>query len=84
MNRRAGAVLAVAFGALFVLFFVFIFVAMLQVLRGDLVASGMDEFTVADFRDRFGISRKYAVPLLEWLDRAGITRRDGDVRVVRP
>ena len=40
-------------------------------------------FTVAEFRDRFGISRKYAVPLLEWLDRAGVTRRDGDARVIR-
>ncbi|HSG78550.1 MAG TPA: selenocysteine-specific translation elongation factor [Acidimicrobiia bacterium] len=40
-------------------------------------------FTVAGFRDRFGISRKYAVPLLEWLDRTGVTRRDGDVRVLR-
>jgi selenocysteine-specific elongation factor len=42
-----------------------------------------DGFTVAEFRDRFDISRKYAVPLLEWLDRTGVTRRDGDVRLVR-
>ena len=39
-----------------------------------------DGFSVADFRDRFGVTRKHAVPLLEWLDRRGITRRDGDVR----
>jgi len=37
-------------------------------------------FTVAEFRDRFQISRKYAVPLLEWLDSSSITRRRGDLR----
>ena len=37
-------------------------------------------FTVAEFRDRFHISRKYAVPLLEWLDSSSITRRNGDLR----
>ncbi len=42
-----------------------------------------DGFTVAEFRDRLEISRKYAVPLLEWLDRRGVTRREGDRRVVR-
>ena len=40
-------------------------------------------FTVAEFRDAFDISRKHAVPLLEWLDRSGVTRREGDGRVVR-
>jgi selenocysteine-specific elongation factor len=42
-----------------------------------------DGFTVADFRDRMGITRKHAVPLLEWLDRSGITQRKGDQRTVR-
>jgi len=37
--------------------------------------------TVAEFRDRFGSSRKFALPVLEYLDRLGITRRDGDYRV---
>jgi selenocysteine-specific elongation factor len=36
--------------------------------------------TVSRFREQLGTSRKYAVPLLEWLDGRGITRRDGDVR----
>ena len=31
--------------------------------------------TAADFRDLLGTSRKYAVPLLEWLDARGITVR---------
>ena len=37
---------------------------------------------VAGFKDRYGISRKYAIPLLEWLDRERITRRTGDARIV--
>jgi selenocysteine-specific elongation factor len=41
-------------------------------------------FTVADFRDHFALTRRQAVPLLEWLDAAGWTRRDGDRRSVRP
>jgi selenocysteine-specific elongation factor len=37
--------------------------------------------TVAEFRDRFGSSRKFALPVLEYLDRLGITRREGDYRI---
>jgi selenocysteine-specific elongation factor len=37
---------------------------------------------VAMFKQRYGISRKYAIPLLEYLDRERITRRVGDSRVV--
>ncbi len=39
--------------------------------------------TMARFRDLIGTSRKYAVPLLEWFDAAGITIRTGDVRALR-
>jgi selenocysteine-specific elongation factor len=39
--------------------------------------------TAAQFRDLLGTSRKYAVPLLEWLDARGITVRDGDLRRLR-
>jgi selenocysteine-specific elongation factor len=38
------------------------------------------EFTVAELRDAFELTRKYAVPLIEWLDRQRITTRDGDTR----
>ena len=41
-------------------------------------------FTVAEFRDLVGASRKYAVPLLEYFDQVGFTRRQGDVRVLGP
>jgi len=41
------------------------------------------EFTVADYRDATGLSRKYVVPILEWADREGLTVRRGDTRQVR-
>ena len=41
------------------------------------------EFTVADFRDHLGITRRQAVPLLEWFDKQGVTHRRGDVRGLR-
>ena len=37
---------------------------------------------VAGFKDRYGISRKFAIPLLEYLDRERVTRRIGDSRIV--
>ncbi|MFZ0013362.1 MAG: SelB C-terminal domain-containing protein, partial [Acidimicrobiia bacterium] len=40
-------------------------------------------FTVAEFRDRAGLSRKYAVPILEWSDKEGLTVRRGDLRHFR-
>jgi selenocysteine-specific elongation factor len=39
--------------------------------------------TVSAFRERLGTSRKYALPLLEWFDRRGVTVRRGDIRVPR-
>lgn len=43
-------------------------------------ASGRKELTVADFKTLTGLSRKYAIPLLELLDEMGVTRRKGAVR----
>ncbi|MDQ3660707.1 MAG: selenocysteine-specific translation elongation factor [Actinomycetota bacterium] len=40
--------------------------------------------TVAEIRDLLGTSRKYAVPLCEWLDDSGATRRRGDLRGLGP
>jgi selenocysteine-specific elongation factor len=37
---------------------------------------------VGTFKDLFGITRKYAIPLLEYLDRERVTRRVGDVRQI--
>jgi selenocysteine-specific elongation factor len=51
-------------------------------LRRDLLATSWERFSVADFKDRFGLSRKWAIPLLEHLDSTGATRRLGDERMV--
>jgi selenocysteine-specific elongation factor len=40
-------------------------------------SSGMRELTVSDFKDMTGLTRKYAIPLLELLDQKGVTRRRG-------
>ena len=37
---------------------------------------------VATFKTRFGVTRKFAIPLLEYLDRERVTRRVGDSRGV--
>ncbi len=39
--------------------------------------------TMAELRDLLGTTRKYAVPIGEYLDRIGLTRREGDVRPPR-
>ena len=47
-----------------------------------LAARKAERFSVGAFKEWTGISRKYAIPLLEFLDRERITRREGDVRLV--
>jgi selenocysteine-specific elongation factor len=50
----------------------------------SIVADALDTgITVSAFREALGTSRKYAVPLLEWFDQRGITRREGDLRFPR-
>jgi selenocysteine-specific elongation factor len=44
--------------------------------------AGGPGLTVAEIRDLLGTTRKYAVPLCEFLDRTGVTRREGDLRVL--
>jgi selenocysteine-specific elongation factor len=51
-------------------------------LRRMLAAHKGERFAVPVFKDWTGISRKYAIPLLEFLDRERVTRREGDARVV--
>jgi selenocysteine-specific elongation factor len=60
----------------------------LQQLKAEVSAlkrsapDGRATVDVAAFKDRYGISRKFAIPLLEFLDRERVTRRTGDVRLV--
>ena len=41
-----------------------------------------DRIDVGAFKDRYQVSRKYAIPLLEFLDRERVTRRVGDSRQI--
>jgi selenocysteine-specific elongation factor len=41
-----------------------------------------NRLNVPAFKDITGLSRKYAIPLLEFLDRERVTRRDGDERII--
>ena len=54
---------------------------MVDDIRGFVRDNG--QITVADVRDLFGTSRKYALSLLEHLDAQRVTRRVGDARVLR-
>ena len=53
-----------------------------NVVRTEIEKRG--PLTVAQIRDLLGTTRKYAVPLCEWLDQTNATRRRGDVRVLGP
>lgn len=54
----------------------------IEKLRQMLAERKSQRFSVPAFKEWTGISRKYAIPLLEFLDRERVTRRDGDERVV--
>jgi selenocysteine-specific elongation factor len=62
--------------------------AALQTLKEEVTAlkgsapGGRATVDVAAFKDRYGVSRKFAIPLLEYLDRERVTRRTGDIRLV--
>jgi len=51
-------------------------------IRARIEESG--PITVAEIRDLLGTSRRYAVPICEWLDDSGATRRRGDLRALGP
>jgi selenocysteine-specific elongation factor len=44
--------------------------------------SGTPKIDISRFKDFVGVSRKYAIPLLEYLDREHVTRRAGDERII--
>jgi selenocysteine-specific elongation factor len=56
----------------------------LEALRQRIVAqkAKTPKLNVGSFKDLFGVTRKYAIPLLEYLDRERVTRRVGDERVI--
>src|SRR4029453_2322626 len=54
--------------------------AEIQRLKAE-AGSGAVSIDVATFKERFELTRKYAIPLLEWLDRERVTRRIGERRI---
>jgi selenocysteine-specific elongation factor len=51
-------------------------------IRQSLAAHKGRRFSVTDFKSWTNVSRKYAIPLLEYLDHQRVTKREGDARVV--
>jgi selenocysteine-specific elongation factor len=54
-------------------------------LKSDVKArkeAGETRMDVALFKERYSVTRKFAIPLLEYLDRERVTRRMGDARLI--
>jgi selenocysteine-specific elongation factor len=51
-------------------------------LKSMLASHKGERFAVGEFKNWTGCSRKYAIPLLEFLDRERLTRREGEARIV--
>jgi len=43
---------------------------------------GVDDFAVGEFKEKFGLTRKLAIPALEWLDSERVTVRQGNRRKI--
>ena len=58
----------------------------LDALQRDILreVDRLDRATPADLRETTGLSRKYLIPLLEWMDGRSLTVRDGDARTLGP
>lgn len=54
----------------------------LAAARERMSARKGETIDVGQFKELFGLSRKIAIPLLEWFDREGVTKRVGDSRKV--
>ncbi|MBN2848296.1 MAG: selenocysteine-specific translation elongation factor [Coriobacteriia bacterium] len=57
-----------------------------EAARAKIVAHLREHGTILakDARDLVGSSRKFILPLLEYFDQQGVTKRDGDIRVLGP
>ncbi len=51
-------------------------------IRNSLALHKGRKFSIPEFKEWTQVSRRYAVPLLEYLDRQHVTRREGDARVI--
>jgi selenocysteine-specific elongation factor len=57
-------------------------VAKLRELVANYKKANGERLPIGAFKDMTGVTRKYAIPLLEFLDRERVTRRVGDERVI--
>jgi selenocysteine-specific elongation factor len=57
--------------------------ALIERAEAVVAAAGSAGITVSAFREALETSRKYALPILEWFDQRGVTRREGDLRFPR-
>lgn len=74
LAERAGEVVELTAGK-------WVAAAVLAEFAAIVQAVGQDgPFQVADVREATGLSRKYLIPLLEWSDRVGVTKRDGETQ----
>ncbi len=73
---RAGLVVRVAPDLVFI-------PALIERAQAVVDAAGSAGITVSAFREALETSRKYALPILEWFDQRGVTRREGDLRYPR-
>ncbi len=51
-------------------------------VRDEILEGSWQRFSVAQFKEKFGLSRKWAIPLLEYFDSTGLTRRVDNERLV--
>ena len=56
--------------------------AKIQESLGAAFTKASQGLTMSDLRQELGTSRKYAIPILEYLDKTGFTDRDGDLRTL--
>jgi len=54
----------------------------IAIIRTSLSTRKGHRFSVSEFKDWTHLSRKYAIPLLEYFDRQHVTRREGEARIV--
>jgi selenocysteine-specific elongation factor len=61
---------------------VYVHQRILDAARQQMTARRGETIDIGQFKELFGLSRKVAIPLLEYFDREGVTKRVGDARQV--
>ncbi len=56
--------------------------AVFEEMRTALRDKEWDGFSVPQFKEAFGLTRRWAIPILEYCDAVGVTQRDGATRIL--